>query len=233
MMSQRFNLFYAGYTAYLPSLYFGELAFLNSCEQEETETLRLCANSRLKICVHDEPENVSHVKTAMSIANHFKVETLPMPTGHKDYFEWLSHYTDTFEKQFPMSRIDHYYFLYARKVAEIMCNSGLTRMYVDVTLDINRQHDFTPKIEKCLKDSEYILFKLMAAAALLSSEPRQNYFNVYYREICNEFAVFKELNVAQMGDKELKDLNSSLLAFETSVTNGFKKCIALLKDLAI
>jgi len=44
----------------------------------------------------------------------------------------------------------------------------------------------------------------MAAAALLSSEPRQNYFNVFYRSISEEFQPFKNINVSELSELDCK-----------------------------
>jgi hypothetical protein len=232
-MSQRFSLFYAGFTAYAPALYFNQLAFINTYESDEDERVRNCISEFSKGLINKEDEYLSHVKTATSIAKHFEIETLQFPVAAKDFFDWLNHYIDTIEKQFPMSRIDHYYFLYARKISEILCCTGLIRSYIDVTLSLEKQLDLSKKIEKCLKDVEYIIFKLMAAAALLSSEPRQNYFIVFYKALNLGFQVFKDISVIDLKEQELKELSVKLEEYECTVMDGFKKCIGMLKELGI
>lgn len=233
MMSQRFSLFYAGFTAYAPALYFNQLEFIETCKEEESELLKNYIHDfthKLKDKVY---ENSTHITTAINVARHWDMELPPEPLTHEDYSSWLMHYTESFEKEFPMGRIDHYYFLFARKIAEILSNLGLTKTYVDLTLKTGNSIDLTRKIEKCLKDTEYILFKLMAAAALLSSEPRQNYFNVFYRTLCQEFQPFKEMNLEDLTEADLKKLDASIQEYDMIVTDGFKKCIGMLKELGI
>jgi hypothetical protein len=233
MMSQRFSLFYAGFTANAPALYFNQLLFLDSCVESEDEFVLKTIPKFSKSIREKEDEYHSYIKTAISIANHFEIETLPQPVYSKDYFDWLTHYVDMIERQFPMARIDHYYFLYARKVAEILSNIGLLKTYIDILLDVNQQMDLSKKIEKCLKDTEFILFKLMAAAALLSSEPRQNYFNVFYRLINQEFQPFAKVDVAALQEADLMSLNVKLDDYRIIVNDGFKKCVGMLKELGI
>lgn len=41
-MSQRFSLFYAGLTSYLPALYFKQLEFVSTCDATEAQGLEKC-----------------------------------------------------------------------------------------------------------------------------------------------------------------------------------------------
>ena len=232
-MSQRFTLFYAGFTAHAPALYFSQLQFIDTCVVEEDKQVAVYISKFSDTLKDKIPENLTHLKTAISVARHLDIEILPQPSTHEEYFNWLSHYTGCFEAEFPMARIDHYYFLFARKIAEILCNLGLLKTYLDFTTTVPETLDLTRKIEKCLKDTEFILFKLMAAAALLSSEPRQNYFNVFYRSLCQEFLPFKGINISALNGSELVKLNAALQEYDLVVMDGFKKCIGLLKELGI
>lgn len=233
MMSQRFTLFYAGFTAYAPALYFNNLDLIDSLYNEENEAIKeqvFKLSDELKDKAY---EYSTHINTAISVARHLEIDVKAQPHTFDEYFYWLGHFTECFEQKFPMARIDHYYFLFARKIAEIQSNFGLLNTYIDLTLCLKDAYSFTRKMDKCLKDTEFILFKLMAAAALLSSEPRQNYFNVYYRLLCQEFEPFKEVDVSVMGEKELHQLKTDIQKFDVSVTDGFKKCIGLLKELGV
>jgi hypothetical protein len=233
MMSQRFSLFYAGFTAYAPALYYHQLEFIDHCQDENDEAVRAYISelsSRLGESVY---ESDTHIKTAISLAEHFELEVSPRPDSPQDYFLWLGHYIESVERQFPMARIDHYYFLFARKVSEILCNLRLLKTYIDLQLRVEAAPDVSRKMDKCLKDTEYILFKLMAAAALLSSEPRQNYFNVYYKLLCEKYIPLKGIEAHLLGKAEMTQLVKALETYELVVMDGFKKCIALLKELGI
>ncbi|MBL7930704.1 MAG: hypothetical protein JNL60_02315 [Bacteroidia bacterium] len=232
-MSQRFSLFYAGYTSYIPSLYFNQLAFIESINDENNSSLQDCLGSLSTTVSNRELEVRGHLVTARSLAEHFKIPIPDAPQHHVEYFGWLRQYIDAFESQFPMSRIDHYYFLYARKIAEIACNIGLLRTYNQVYATKCVDLDLSAKYNKCLKDTEYILFKLMAAAALLSSQPRQNYFNSYYKSLSEEFSKFKSIEISGLSAERLTEFNDLLKEYEVVLGNGFKGCISLLKELGI
>lgn len=233
MMSQRFSLFYAGLTSYLPALYFKQLEFVSTCEVTEAKELEKCLNEFSKKINDEADEANAHLKTAISIARHFDLEPSPHPQTHVDYQLWLEHYISIIEREFPMNRIDHYYFLFGRKIAEIHCNTQLVKGYTGFLLQCKQGIDLSARIEKCIRDNEYILFKLMAAAALLSSEPRQNYFNVYYRSLCNEFNVFKDFESDFSAVHQLKKLHACANEYDLLVMDGFKKCIGILKELEI
>jgi len=232
-MSPRFCLFYAGFTSYAPALYFNQLSLVSLLESYENELVRQCLTQFLKKLPDRKDEFFSHLTTAIDLAKEFDIAILPPPKDHKDYFNWLSHYIETFERQFPMSRIDHYYFLYARKISEIICNMELLKTYVDITLDTDHQVDLTRKVEKCLKDNEYNLFKLRAPAALLSSEPRHTYFNVFYKDLTNGFQPFQEIDYDVLKEKEMKELETKAGTYSNLAMDGFKKCIGLLKELGV
>lgn len=233
MMSQRFSLFYAGYTSYIPSLYFNQLAFIESINDEDNGSLSDCLDSLSTTVSDTELEVRGHLVTASSLAAYFKIQIPDSPQHHVEYFGWLRQYIDAFEGQFPMSRIDHYYFLYARKIAEIACNIGLLRTYNQVYTTKGIELDLSTNYNKCISDTEYILFKLMAAAALLSSQPRQNYFNTYYKSLSEAFTQFKAIDASKLRAEQLQDFNQKLYDFEVALNNGFKNCITLLKDLGI
>lgn len=232
-MSQRFSLFYAGYTSYIPSLYFNQLAFIESINGGDNQLLSECLGSLSTTVSDSELEARGHIVTASSLAEHFKIQIPEPPQHHVEYFGWLRQYIDAFEGQFPMSRIDHYYFLYARKIAEITCNIGLLKTYNQVYETQCADLDLSAKYNKCITDTEYILFKLMAAAALLSSQPRQNYFNTYYKGLNEAFNQIKTVDISTLNKEQLHDFNQKLTDYELSLHNGFKQCISLLKDLGI
>lgn len=230
MMTQRFNLFYAGFTAYLPALYFNRL-WLASRYASGGEGELPCVRTLRQDTEQQWDEYLTHLKTAESIADHFQIVLLQRPRNFSDYFSWLTHLTEQFEKQFPMSRIDHYYFLYARKLAEIICNSALIATYADLHVDSGGQLNMHSGIEKCLRDNEYILFKLVASSALLSSEPRHLFFNSNYKKINDDFQEFRHLNPVEMEAEALRKLGSRMNAYSLNVMEGFKGCIGALKEL--
>lgn len=231
MMTPRFNLFFAGYSAYAPVQYYSKLKLVTTYQDEKDEQI-VSRIAGLKSSLEDEePEYTSYLTSAMAIAKDFELAVLPQPTSHQEYFEWLQHYTIAIENHFPMSRIEHYYFLYARKIGEIVSNNSLLRCYVEVNRDLNGKVDFRQKMEKCLRDTEYILFKLVASAALLSSEPRHNYFNLLYKEMNLGFQPFRELDVKELSEDICKVLIEDLNNYNSLVIDGFKKGIGLLKEL--
>ena len=232
-MSQRFTLFYAGFTANAPALYFNQLEFIGFCKNEGDELLKPFISKFSNTLQDKVVECTSNLKAAINLAEHFDMEILPEPQNPEEYFNWVFHYTECFEKAFPMARIDHYYYLFSRKIAEIICNMSLLETYIDLRLSYVSTLDLSKKMEKCLKDTEYILFKLMAAAALLSSEPRQNYFNVFYRSLCQEFTPLKGVNIMEIEESELKKVSSTVKEYDLVVMDGFKKCMSLLEELDI
>ncbi|WP_317896959.1 hypothetical protein [Aurantibacillus circumpalustris] len=233
MMSQRFTLFYAGFTVYAPALYFSKLELVNLHKSEENDLLKGVISKFSNDIRESEPESFSHLKTAISIAKQLEIEIPPTPINSENYFSWLDYYIESIEKEFPMGRIDHYYFLYARKISEVVCNLQLLRTYINLTQSTNSYFDFSKKIEKSDKDIEFILFKLMPAAALLSGEPRQNYFNIYYKNLCTGYQPIKIMISENPKEINFLKLEASIRAYETVVMDGFKKCISLLKELGV
>ncbi len=233
MMNHRFNLFYAGYTAYLPSLYYNQLSLVQNYQTQEDEEVRTFLTKLCDTLKQKEDGYDSYLKSAVRIAEDFELEIMPRPSSHTEYFTWLAHYTDTFERQFPMSRIDHYYFLYSRKLAEVYAHLGLIKFYIGLTLDLNNRLELKHRIDKSLKDAEYIIFKMMAAAALLSSEPRHHYFNAFYKLMSNDYKSFKEVNVQEMDEQQFKVLNQDVDKYQCTIEDGYNKCIGLLKELQV
>lgn len=209
------------------------MLLVSTFDSHEDERVREIVSKIASTLPDKKDEYSSHITTAFSIAKEFDVNPLPTPRDHRDYFNWLSHYIESFEKLFPMSRIEHYYFLYARKVCEVLCNTELVRIYIQIINESGNEAGLNKKIEKCLKDNEFILFKLMAPAALLSSEPRQSYFNQYYKEMTEGFHDFKGIDCANLTQEEMKQLDTNASKYHSEVMNGFKKCVSMLKELNV
>jgi hypothetical protein len=230
-MSQRFCLFYAGYTASAPTLYFNKMALLNNWLPEENKQNNI---QRLSQQVQDlNYESISSIKTAISIADHFKVDVLPAPDFPEDYFKWLKDYTHAFEDQFPLTRIEHYYFFYSQKIAEILAHVGMISTLSELAVHVQQPESILKQIDKYLSETEFLIFKNKAATALLSSEPRHSYFRTLYNEINTNFEQFKTIKVSELKDTDLQELRKSMETFKFSMLSGFKKCIVLLKDLGV
>ena len=193
--------------------------------------LRTRAGEFLKKLGLKEELQKERLRTAYSIAKEFEVDAPELPANADEYFEWFPAFVKAVEKSFPMSRIDHYYFLFGRKISEILVNSEFASCCLDLQLELGNGVDLSRKTDKCIKDNEYILFKLIAPAALLSSEPRQNFFNVYYRSINAAFEPFRGLEVAGLESAAMSKLSSDLRAYQKQVEDGYSDCESHLKAL--
>lgn len=233
MMSHRFCLFYSGFTSYAPTLYFTQRALIGRIELELNDKQKIKLDSYSAQVSDSEEEYFSYIKTAASLAVYFDLDSQVKPETAEEYFAWLKEYTSAFERKFPMTRIDHYYFLYARKLSEIITNTRLAKTKIDLSMDFDHEFGFLSGAHKYIKDTEYILFKLIASAALLSSENRHGFFNTFYKEMNREFERFKRIDIEKMDTNALRALSQSLEEYQRLVMNGFKHCINLLKELGV
>lgn len=230
-MSQRFSMFNAGYSAAAPNYYFRQLAFIDQYKNESAFARPLeNLSSFLK---KQDPKYSEYILTATSLAKNFNIPVMSAPNSYDTYFEWQNQYIEAFEKKFPMNRIDFYYFFYGRKISEIQSNICLAKDYVEINPELGGAIDLNKKIDDCLKDSQYIIFKLIAAAALLSSEPRLNFFNVLYRQVSSEFEQFKSIDLSSLDKDEFKNLSPKLENYRVMITDGYKKCCTLLEEMGI
>jgi hypothetical protein len=230
-MSQRLNLFYAGYSVAAPSYYYKVLAFLKQHEGN-TEFHPALSGFKTEILKQND-QHKSFLVTADELASNFNISIPDLPESNEEYFEWQKSYIDAFERKFPMSRIDYYYFFYGRKIAEIYANISLARTFIGYSFKLDGQINMRSRIDSCLKDTQFIIFKLIAAAALLSSEPRLNFFNVFYRQVSAEFEKFKSVDISEISNEELQKLSENLASYNGIVSEGYGKCITLLEEMGI
>lgn len=230
-MSQRFNLFYAGFTISLPAVYYSKQNLGQTITSNETEKIDLPLKEYVRNFDHEKEEYDSHLVSALELAKHFEIQGYEKPDSVPDFIDWQTKLIAEFESMFPMGRIEHYYFLYARRLAELIHNMLLLKTCVDIHMISNHQVDMSRYLHKYIKDSEYIIFKLMAPAALLSSEPRQSCFNNLFKQMNEEIKLFKNLPLESASNEELLQLKNSADNFHVLLVNGFKTCIGLLKEL--
>lgn len=234
MIRQRFNLFYAGFTVFLPAMHYNLCALNENVSKSHNGTAGIDLYKHLgELILDTENEAKTHLTTTHGLATTFELAIPPLPNGFSEYFAWQQMVTERFEEKFPMSRIDHYYFLYGRKNAEIICNTSLIETLIELHVRTEGRLEYWRSVDKYLKDNEYILFKLIAASALLSSEPRQTYFSSHYTAISSEFNKFKNLNLLEANKDELLKTKEQLEKYRHLVMDGFKKCIRLLQEIQL
>lgn len=231
MIIQRYNLFSVGYSASLPHLYFSKLKIKETFPIHEDSEIQKLVSDYFQTFDKDKDANCKHLTNTIALAKDFDFHDFVTPHTSVDYFKWLDELVIAFEQLFPLSRIEHYYFLYARRIAELVKNMGLIKTYVDLQLNCKQTIEFTTKIESSIKDCEFIVFKLMAPAALLSSEPRQSCFNEFYKKIAESMQVFKELNIANASAQQLLMIRTEAENFSNMLTEGYDKCISALNEL--
>lgn len=232
MISQKLNLFYAGFATVQPSLHYNREALYQKVSKEVLpQDYSNCLQKLKSLIENTSHEAESHINTACHLARHFNIEIATVPRSLNAYFTWQGQICNAFEERFPMHKIDHYYFLYGRKNAEIMTNAGLMQSYLDIYFGMDHKVEIWTGFNKCLKDTEYILFKLIAASTLLSSEPRQGQFTEHYKNINEAFRIFRNLEPAYLKEVYLLKLKNELVNFEDTVISGLKRCMKLMSNL--
>jgi hypothetical protein len=231
MMSQRLCLFFAGYTCCHPSHYFGTKRLLREVERSDPETGNIIQSIARDLEEHSH-ESYSHLRTAASIANYFNIPTFALPQDDESYFPWMEHYIGKVEDRFPMNQIAYYYFFYSRRISELISSLRVVRAQLQLMVECGKRADLVAGANLQLQTAEYILFRLIAAAALLSSEFGHRFFNVFYQDINKRYAVFRNINVSTMSNGDLKAMMNNIDDYSSQVRKGIEKCICTLRELS-
>lgn len=232
MIGQRFNLFYAGYTASLPASYFQKQKILEGLTDIESASIKTAINSYLTSLLDDKPVQISNLTSALNLAETFDLAIFELPNTSSDYFKWFEDYVFAFESKFPMMKVEHYYFLYARKIAEILSNLEQIILYVDLQLLMKDSIDYHTQLTNSILNCEFIVFKLMAPAALLAGEPRHGCFNVFYKQLNEHIQKLGEFKKDRLDDKSLIALKVCSEEFKVHILNAMKRCITTLNKLS-
>lgn len=228
-MSKRFSLFYTGITAYLPGVYYSQLELLLQYQASETvsrDNLHVLEQQLQDL----EPEHTTYISVARSLGESLKIEGF----HYTDYKDWLVQFTKRMDKSYPITNIEHYYFLFGRKLAEIKeCVNK-----VNCCILLMNNSPLLPELLNIIREemhkADLILQKLTACATILSGEYRQIYFGTYYHFLLRHFDRVKlQDDKEEFSSEELNKLSVELDYFSAQLTNGFKKCIGMLKNLAI
>ena len=232
-MNHRFSLFVAGYTAYVPNLYFKQKNILNSKIDLIYKPHQQLFTQYQAAADNIEAEFKSYIEMAKSLANSFNIDIDSLEEFDNLYSDWLKAYTQAFELEFPMTRIDYYYFFYGRKLAELRTHIDLTKLIIKLSLDFDYLPNLFEQAEKYIKDAEFDLAKLIAPSVLISGEHRQGYFSVLYKNLNQAFENLRKLDAKKIEEHESEVLITQLDLFEKNVLDGFHACVKLLKELEI
>jgi hypothetical protein len=232
-MSQRFSLFNAGFSAAAPAQFYSQLQLADQFRAHADEQVRREMEGLVNSLKAHENEYLASLSLARELASGLEITLGTLPTNPNEYFDWLPRYVEEFEHSFPMSKIDHYYFLFGRKLAELATNVRLASTCLELEASLNKALALEAKTEKYIRDNEYILFKLIAPAALLSSEPRHNYFNLLYKSMNSSFESIRKLDYRSLAVEEMRKACDELRKFENQVREGYASCSSLLKELEV
>jgi hypothetical protein len=232
-MSQRFSLFYAGFTSAAPALYFQKKCILETYLNQNGNATQTSFQEFYDKLKDDEDENNSLITTSNSIANYFGFNIVSQPIAASDYVRWFAQYNSLFESQFPITRIDYYYYVYAQKIADVLTNIGLLKLHLELPLYKEENEERCKQLDNYLNQIHNALYKMTAPSTLLAGEPRQNHFRLYYHEMNLRYEKIKNRDCEKLNEADIRKLQIDLEDFRCLVINGFKKCILLLKKLGI
>jgi hypothetical protein len=226
-LSRKHTIFRAGYAAAAPILHYNRQKFLEETQTEEERNF-LLSMPVLKTAKND-PKRA--VQEAMKLGAVFNASEGEIPSNYAGYIQWLEHYVRDFEEKYPMSRIEHYYFLFSRKLAELC--SCMNICALSCRLQAHFRHSANvPKILLSIHNAEHTLLKLVAASALLGGEAGHYYFNVLFSELKSAFAKFK-INVSELDRKGLENMAANAEDYIVRIVAGVDKCDMILKELKV
>ena len=227
-MSKKFSLFYSGITAYLPGVYHAQAALFD--EMQRDPLIKAPDLQWLKNRLEDlKPEHETYLKVACSLGERFEIQ-IPQEEA---YFVWREHYTKSFERKFPITHIDYYYFSFGKQLAEVEQYILHSRACIGLMQQSGFHAKLGRQIEDNLNQIKHLLDKMTTAATILSGEYRQIYFGTYYHFLIRHFDRLGAINFKELTKEEVKILDEELDYFSGQLTNGFKKCIGMLKNLGI
>jgi hypothetical protein len=223
-MSRRHAIFNAGYHAAVPEFYFLRTEPNSDLGADESEFL---------IGVHGKPEFsfLKDVELANEFGKKFNLSVELASEDRRGYLQWYSEFEGKFGEIFPMSRIDHYYFLFSKKLVEL---SSRAWRYADLCrLQSNfNTRNYLPRISLCAHEGEVTLYRLMAPSALLGSEAGHFYFNGLYKELKEEYGKIKSASL-RADNQGLLNLAQAANEFRSKIDLGFARCSGILKELGV
>lgn len=232
-MSLRISLFHAGLTAFAPTTYF-ELESLFEHLSGGEQAVRAEDLEWLKTeLARTKQTGLEKLEKAIVNAREYHLDIIARPTNHSEFIVWRQDYSAAFEAEYPMSRIDHYYFLFAFKLSELLCNIELLDCYLLMLQVGEKNVHVLRRSNKSLKDIQFTLLKMMAPTALLSGEHRHHYFSLYYKEISKGFEKFGRYDIEQLTPDEIRDLKKQIAEYGALMNAGLNKCVQLLEELKV
>lgn len=232
-MSLRISFFRAGLTAFAPTTYF-ELESLFNLISVGEQALKAEEMEWIEAeLVRIKQAGLNSLEKAIENAHEYRLDIMARPANLTEFVAWRQDYSSAFEAEYPMSRIDHYYFLFGFKLAELICNVELLECYLPLLKTAEKHEQVLKRSTKSLKDIQFVLFKLMAPTALLSGEHRHHYFSVYYKEISKGFEGLANYDIEQLNPAEINAFKNRIEEFGLLMHTGLNKCLSLLEELNI
>ena len=227
MLEERFSLFYTGYALSLPQTY-EHIEGLN--EKYGQSAISESVKERL---INRRDELRYQRQTALSVAESVG-QALRLPVHpyqeNETYLEWMEAFIRRVEDRYPMNQIGYYYFYYARMVTTLLGNVclGTTRFYLYTNI---KDPVLLQKGAENIRDCEFILFRLIAAAALISGEHGHRYFNTYYKELNQQYESLMSISWSELTNEQMVNELPALIKFEQFAKNGFEECFVTIRKL--
>lgn len=229
-MQNNYQLFYAGYAATMPSMYFNRVLMVSQYAQHHDPAVKNIFTSQFNYLRELGAPNVQLIKKAVDIAGAFEIGTKPMPRLPDDYFDWIKFYNEGFEKKFEITSTEYHSFTFARKAAEAMVNLGLMQTAIILSSHSNKNINLFPDIEKWIKEFSSITLLMFAPSVMLIRTTGKNCFEELKTLIEKGSEELGQLNIKQANEEGIAKFTSKVDSLLHDINVSFQTCVAALKD---
>ncbi len=229
-MQNNYQIFYAGYAATIPSMYFNRVLMVSQFAQHPDEEVRKAFQSQFNYLRGEGAPNVQLIKNAVDIAGVFEIGTKPMPRLPEEYFEWIKFYVDGFEKKFEITSTEYHSFTFARKTAEVMVNLGLMQTAILLTTQSQKKTNLFSSVEKLVAEFNSITLLMFAPTVMLVRATGKHCFDELKDLIVNGGEELSQLKIASANDDNIAKFTSKVDSLLHEINLSFQTCVSALKE---
>src|SRR3989344_1441086 len=229
MSHNNFQIFYAGYAATMPSMYFNRVLMVSQFAQHSNEDVKAAMTGQFNYLREQGGPNVQLIKKAVDIAGTFEIGTKPMPRLPDDYFDWIKFYTEGFEKKFEITSTEYHSFIFARKATEAMVNLGLMQTALILTTHSKKNINLFADIEKWIKELSSITLLMFAPSIMLIRSTGKNCFEELKTLIVNGADELSQLNITQANEEGITKFTDKVDSLLHEINMLFQTCATALK----
>lgn len=224
-MNHLSGLFYTGYAATMPGIYFNRVLLISQNIQNPDEKIKQAMLDYFEMLKTQGGDNVRLITLAADNCRKLGIDIKPLPKFPNDFFDWQADLVKGFNEKFGPVSLEYHCFHFALGATMALVNLSLIQSALVLGLKSEGRFNILKDVAVWIKEFDQFLFRVRVPSVFLENKTNLSVFKETYNvlERCQTDLTPK---IPTSFDKDSVDTFTALLDLYLKETGEqIKKCV--------